>query len=67
MKGQPKFDYGDLVSFTIDDKEKVGSVYIIDRYGTFSDGSDVSYDIMVEQENTLYKHIGEKGVNKVEK
>ena len=67
MIGHPRFDYGDLVSFTIDGKEKIGNVYIIDKYGTFFDDSDVSYDIMVEEENTLYKHIGEKGLKKVEK
>lgn len=56
MKGNPKFEYGQEVKFKRDDEEKVGKIYIIDKYGTFEDPSDVSYDIMVESENCLYKH-----------
>ena len=59
MLGNPKYHYGDTVSFVIDNKVKTGTVYIVDEYGTFEDDSDVSYDIMVEEENTLYKHIKE--------
>lgn len=64
MIGCPKFDYNETVSFDIGNETKVGKVYIIDRYGTFFDDSDVSYDIMVEGENMLYKHINEKFVKK---
>ena len=64
MIGQPKFDYNEEVEFTIDGKTKVGKIYIIDKYGTFFDNSDVSYDVMVESENILYKHISEKCVKK---
>ena len=61
MVGNPKFDIDDLVKFEFGKNEfKVGKVYIIDRYGNFFDDSDVSYDIMVESENCLYKHINEK-------
>lgn len=35
-------------------------IYIIDKYGTFEDNSDVSYDILVKEENCLYKHINER-------
>ena len=66
MVGQPKYKYGDKVSFKLDDKVKVGTIYIIDKYGTFFDDSDVSYDVMVEPENCLYKHIREDGLTKVE-
>ena len=68
MKGYPKFKLGDKVRFVIDNKEKVGEVYIIDRWGTFFDDSDVSYDIMIDndQEKCLYKHIREDGVSAVE-
>lgn len=34
-------------------------IEIIDAFGTFEDNSDVSYDIMVAEENCLYKHIRE--------
>lgn len=59
MIGKPKYNYNDTVSFVIDNKVKTGTVYIVDEYGTFEDDSDVSYDIMVEEEQTLYKHIKE--------
>ena len=65
MLGKPKYNYGDTVSFVIDNKVKTGTIYIVDKYGTFEDDSDVSYDIMVENENCLYKHIKETGVKKV--
>ena len=65
MKGKPKFKYGDRVAFPLGDTIKEGIVYIIDKYGTFDNPNDVSYDIMVENENTLYKHITESKVSKV--
>ena len=60
MKGKPKFKIGDLISFDWGKNErKTGHVYIIDKYGTFEDPSDVSYDIFVKEDNCLYKHIRE--------
>lgn len=60
MKGKPKYNLNNLVKFEIDGEIKEGRIYIIDKYGTFADPSDVSYDIMVDSENCLYKHINEK-------
>lgn len=60
MKGNPKYQYGNLVKFELNGEIKEGTVYIIDKYGTFEDDSDVSYDILVGNENCLYKHINEK-------
>lgn len=60
MKGHPKYQYGNLVKFELNGEIKEGTVYIIDKYGTFEDDSDVSYDILVGNENCLYKHINEK-------
>lgn len=65
MLGNPKFNLNDVVSFSFCDKKKQGIIYIIDKYGTFFDKSDVSYDIFVEEENMLYKHINENFVEKV--
>lgn len=69
MLGKPKYKIGDKVRFEITDNgEKIykeGLVYIIDRMGTFVDNSDVCYDIMVEEENCLYKHVNEKFVESV--
>ena len=61
MKGHPKFNYNDEVKFNLDGEIKKGIVYVIDKYGTFEDDSDVSYDVLVENENgkCLYKHINE--------
>ena len=64
MIGYPKYKKGDTVSFIIDGRKITGCIEIIDAYGTFWDDSDVSYDIMVESENTLYKHIKEHALNK---
>ena len=75
MLGKPKYAYGNKVKFKIkrDDKEYelVGEVYIIDKYGTFEDNSDVSYDIMVDKcplnnEPCLFKHFREDLIEKVE-
>ena len=62
MKGRPKFNYNDEVKFNLDGEIKKGIVYVIDKYGTFEDDSDVSYDVLVANENErcLYKHINEK-------
>ena len=63
MLGQPKFKIDDQVRFKLADGiERHGSVYIIDKFGTLEQNIDVSYDIMVESENCLYKHIMEKYV-----
>lgn len=57
MIGHPRYKYGDVVKFKINDKEFTGFIYVIDYYGTFEDHSEVSYDIMTQ--NCLYKHIRE--------
>ena len=62
MLGKPKYNYGDVVKFKYDDDIKEGIIAIIDRYGTFENDSDVSYDIINKEENILYKHFGEKYV-----
>ena len=66
MKGRPKFKEGEKVAFTFGNiATKEGIVYIVDKYGTFDNPTDVSYDILVESENMLYKHITESKVSKV--
>ena len=66
MLGKPKFKEGERVMFewVKDEPKRVGVVYIVDKYGTFDDPSDVSYDIMVDEDNMLYKHISERYVTK---
>lgn len=63
----PKYNYDDTISFKIIDEDNVehiltGKVYIIDRYGTFEQNEEVSYDIMVDDyfgQPCLFKHIRE--------
>ena len=68
MLGIPKFSYGEKVTIDFDGKEYVGTIAIVDKYGTFFDDSDVSYDILVNDfdghKECLVKHINEKYVKK---
>lgn len=59
MLGKPKFTIDDVVRFRIADRTVIGTIFVVDKYGSWEDASDVSYDIMVTSENTLYKHIPE--------
>ena len=60
MIGHTKYNLRNKVRFQFNGETKEGRVVVVDKYGTFMDKSDVSYDIMVKSENTLYKHINEK-------
>ena len=70
--GKPKYKYNDVVSFKIKDNDTeytlTGYVYVIDKYGTFFDNTDVSYDIMVYTGEysidypCLFKHIRESQI-----
>ena len=66
MKGFPKYKIGDKVhfEFTVEDKKysEDGEVVVVDKYGTFEDDSDVSYDIRLE-DGSWWKHISEKYVS----
>ena len=64
MRGKPKFKLGDIVSFNLGNETKKGEIWVVDAYGTFQDPSDVSYDVMVAEENCLYKHLTESLVIK---
>ncbi len=66
MKGFPKFKIGDKVHFEFIIKDKKysenGEVVVVDKYGTFEDDSDVSYDIRLK-DGSWWKHINEKYVS----
>ena len=66
--GKPLLKYGDKVGFYLipyketEKKFFVGTVYIVDAYGTFFQNNEPSYDIMVQDYNgtgepCLCKHI----------
>ena len=41
----------------------MGSIEIVDQYGTFEQAEEPSYDILVKEENgCLYKHIRESQI-----
>lgn len=63
MLGQPQFSLNQMVTFNHNGTTKIGKVFIIDKWGTFFDDSDVCYDIMVVDENCLYKHINERALS----
>ena len=65
MLGKPKYKLEDKVSFKLsDNKQLTGNIMIIDKYGTFEQNEDVSYDILVNAcdeypNGYLFKHISE--------
>ena len=68
----PKYDKFDVVKFDIqmfDGSRKTfeGYIVIVDKYGTFEQSEEPSYDIYVPEMNTLFKHIREHGVEFVKK
>lgn len=71
MIGKPKYERGDIVKFTFRKPgvavDKVGYVYIVDAYGTFDQTEEPSYDVMVDMDHCLYKHIRESEITLVMK
>lgn len=64
----PKFHYGDIVRFQDNSKEYYGQIEIVDEYGSFwSTANTPTYDILVERENTLFKHVDEKNLRLIAK
>lgn len=69
--GQPKYNRGDVVRFHLGktynrhgdeiypERDIVGTIEIIDPYGTIEQHEEPSYDILNKEETMLYKHIRE--------
>lgn len=51
------YKVGDEVVLTLNGIQKEGVIFIVDAYGTFERPKIPSYDIWVENENMLYKHV----------
>ena len=62
MLGHPKYTYKDKVRFKFRNLDLVGTIEIVDSYGTMEQNKEPSYDIVVEMNNTLYKHIVESSI-----
>lgn len=60
-----KYDVNDSVSFTMNDETKTGYIAIVDKYGTFEQSEEPSYDVYVDAENVLYKHIRQSSLTKL--
>lgn len=65
--GYPKYHRGDKVAIKFKDHqgeivEKMGTIEIVDAFGTFFQKDEPSYDVMVVEENCLYKHVNESCV-----
>lgn len=66
MIGKPLFRLNDLVEFIFGEKNLVGTIAVVDAYGTFFQSEEPSYDIFVQEENMLYKHVQESLVKPAE-
>lgn len=62
VPGCPRYHCEDIVRIKWDETEKIGKVCIVDAFGTFGQSEEPSYDIFVEEDNCLYKHICESDV-----
>ena len=62
MLGHPKYTYKDKVRFKFRNLTLVGSIVVVDSYGTWEQNEEPSYDLVVDMNNTLYKHIRESSV-----
>jgi predicted RNase H-like HicB family nuclease len=62
MIGKPRYQKGNYVTFIINAEKKVGKIGIVDAYGTFEQTEEASYDIFVDEEKCLYKHVPESKV-----
>ena len=60
----PKYNRGDKVRFIAGNNEEYeGYIEIVDRYGTFEQAEEPSYDILVKgTPGCLHKHIRESSV-----
>lgn len=68
----PKYDKFDVVKFDAEllgdgTKTFEGYIAIVDRYGTFEQNEEPSYDVYVPDMNTLFKHIREHSVEFIRK
>lgn len=62
MLGKPKFKKSQVVKFVSEGRILSGTIFIVDRYGTFEQHAEPSYDILCKSPDMLYKHIRESFV-----
>lgn len=61
---QVRYHINDDVFFILDEKEYIGTIAIVDKFGTFFDNSQPYYDIyiMYGEEKILVKHIPQSSI-----
>ena len=59
----PSYKVGDEITFFCGNTQKKGVVMIVDAHGTFDNPGIPSYDILVEEENMLYKHVSNEMIS----
>ena len=62
--GHPAYLRDEEVIFRIGETDKYGKIEVVDEYGTFEQSEEPSYDVYVQEENCLYKHIRESYVTR---
>lgn len=62
VPGYPRYSRGDIVRFVRNGIEKMGKISVVDAHGTLEGNDQPSYDILVEGDNCLYKHIQESEI-----
>ena len=63
--GNPRYRLGMRVAFNWNGVAKAGKVCVVDAQGTFMQPDEPSYDILVEEENMIYKHMKESEIIRV--
>ena len=64
-----KYKRGDEVVFSLGDEPCCGTIYIVDKYGTFGQNDEPSYDIFTDYacQYTLVKHVRQSSIDKLYK
>lgn len=71
---EPKFKINDAVKILFNGKQYTGKVFIVDKFGTFEQHNEPSYDVMVENMEfsdgtlgeCLVKHVIESNVSSLQ-
>lgn len=65
MLGKPKFKLADWVKFEWQGETIEGEIWVVDKYGTYFQTKEPSYDVFSPKKNMLYKHLEESCVKKI--
>ena len=60
--GRPRYHREDILRIKWDNTIKIGKICIVDAFGTFEQSEEPSYDVLVVEDNCLYKHVCESDI-----